>query len=65
VYLAGFVGLSLPIVGAGVSLASGVSPRVTTLAFAIAVAIGIVASATRLLPGAHGRTPQPAVAKAA
>jgi MFS family permease len=64
VYLAGFVGLSLPIVGAGVSLADGVSPRVTILAFAIAVAIGIVASATRLRPGARGRTPQPAVAKA-
>jgi MFS family permease len=64
VYLAGFVGLSLPIVGAGVALASGVSPRGTLLAFAITVAIGIVASATKLLPGAHERAPRAAVAKA-
>jgi MFS family permease len=64
VYLAGFVGLSLPIVGAGVALAVGVSPRGTLLGFAIAVAVGIVASATKLLPRAHGRTPRPAVARA-
>jgi MFS family permease len=63
-YLAGFVGLSLPIVGAGVALAVGVSPRGTLLGFAIAVAVGIVASATKLLPRAHGRTPRPAVARA-
>jgi MFS family permease len=48
-YLAAFVGLSVPIVGAGVALAEGVSPRVTLLAFAIAVAIGIAASAIKLL----------------
>jgi urease accessory protein UreF len=48
--LAAFVGLSLPIVGAGVALAEGVSPRVTLLAFATAVATGIVASAVKLLP---------------
>jgi MFS family permease len=50
-YLAAFVGLSVPIVGAGVALAEGVSPRVTLLGFAIAVAIGIVASAIKLLGG--------------
>jgi MFS family permease len=63
-YLAGFVGLSLPIVGAGIALAGGVSPRATILAFAIAVAIGIVASAIKLLPGPRGPALQPAVAKA-
>lgn len=54
VYLAGFVGLSLPIVGTGVALAEGVSPRVTILAFAIAVAIGIVISAIKLLGRPRG-----------
>lgn len=63
-FLSGFVGLSLPIVGAGVALAGGVSPRVTILGFAIAVAIGIVASAVRLLSGGQGRTLRPAAAKA-
>ena len=63
-YLAAFVGLSVPIVGAGVALAEGVSPRVTLLGFAIAVAIGIVASAIKLLPGARGPVPRAAVAKA-
>jgi MFS family permease len=63
-YLAGFFGLSVPIVGAGVALASGVSPRVTLLGFAIAVAIGIVAAAIKLLPGAHRRTLRAAAAKA-
>jgi MFS family permease len=63
-YLAGFVGLSVPIVGAGVALASGVSPRVTILGFAIAVALGIVASAIKLLGGAHGPVPRAATAEA-
>jgi MFS family permease len=63
-YLGAFVGLSVPIVGAGVALAEGASPRVTLLAFAIAVAIGIVASAIKLLPGTPGRAPRPAVAEA-
>jgi hypothetical protein len=64
VYLAGFAGLSAPIVGAGVALAEGVSPRATLLGFAIAVSIGIVASAIKLLGGARGRVARPAVAKA-
>jgi MFS family permease len=63
-YLAAFAGLSVPIVGAGVALAEGVSPRVTLLGFAIAVAIGIVASAIKLLPGPHGRVLRPTTAKA-
>ena len=63
-FLAAFVGLSVPIVGAGVALAEGVSPRVTLLAFALAVAIGIAASAIKLLGGARGPAPRAAVAKA-
>jgi MFS family permease len=63
-YLAGFVGLSAPIVGAGVALASGASPRVTILGFAIAVSIGIAASAIKLLGGGHGPVPRAAAAKA-
>jgi MFS family permease len=63
VFLAGFVGLSLPIVGAGVALAGGLSPRATILGFAIAVAIGIAASAIKLLPGPHGPLPQAVVAR--
>jgi MFS family permease len=63
-YLAAFVGLSAPIVGAGIALAEGASPRVTLLAFAIAVAIGIVASAIKLFPGARGRVARAAVAEA-
>jgi MFS family permease len=54
-YLAAFVGLSVPIIGAGVALAEGISPRVTLLGFAIAVAIGIVASAIKLLGRPRGR----------
>jgi MFS family permease len=63
-FLAGFVGMSVPIVGAGVALAEGVSPRGTLLAFAIAVAIGIVASAIKLLPGPARRTVRAATVKA-
>jgi MFS family permease len=62
VYLAGFVGLSLPIVGTGIALAEGVSPRATILAFAIAIAVGIVISAIKLLGGAHGPVARAAVA---
>lgn len=63
-YLAAFVGLSLPIIGAGVALAAGVSPRVTLLGFAIAVSIGIVASAIKLLPAKPIQALRPVVAKA-
>jgi len=48
-YLAAFLGLSLPAVGAGVALAAGVSPRLTLLSFAVAVTAGMAASATKLL----------------
>jgi MFS family permease len=63
-YLAAFVGLSVPIVGAGVALAEGVSPRVTLLGFAIAVAIGIVASAIKLLGAPPRRTLRTATVEA-
>jgi MFS family permease len=63
-YLAAFVGLSVPIVGAGVALAEGVSPRVTLLVFAIAVAIGIVASAIKLLGAPPRRTLRAATVEA-
>jgi hypothetical protein len=51
-FLAGFVGLSLPVVGAGITLSRHVTPKVTILGFAIAVSAGIAASAIRLV----GRT---------
>jgi MFS family permease len=52
VFLFAYVGISLPVVGAGIALARHVSPKVTMLGFAIAVSVGIVASAIKLL----GRT---------
>jgi hypothetical protein len=61
-YLAAFVGLSLPVVGAGVALAGGISPRVTLLGFAVAIAI--VASAIKLLGRPHAPARRAAVAKA-
>ncbi len=51
-FLATFIGISLPVVGAGITLSARVSPKVTLLGFAIAVSIGITVSAIRLL----GRT---------
>ncbi len=49
VFLAAYVGISLPVVGAGISLARHVTPKVTILGFAIAVTVGIVAAAIKLL----------------
>jgi predicted MFS family arabinose efflux permease len=49
VFLSAYVGISLPVVGAGIALARDVSPRVTLLGFAIAVTVGIAASALKLL----------------
>jgi MFS family permease len=59
VLLAAFVGLSLPVVGAGVTLACHVSPKVTILAFAIAVSVGIAASALKLAGGPNPQAPAP------
>jgi len=58
VFLSAYVGISLPVVGAGITLASHVTPKVTILGFAIAVSVGIAASAIKLL----GRTTVPASA---
>jgi predicted MFS family arabinose efflux permease len=49
VFLSAYVGLSLPVVGAGITLARHVSPRVTILGFAIAVIIGVAGSAIKLV----------------
>ena len=47
-FTAGYVGVSLPVLGAGVAL-QYLSPRVTLLAFAIAVGAGILAAAPLLV----------------
>jgi MFS family permease len=49
VFLSAYVGISLPVVGCGITLARGVSPKVTLLGFAIAVTIGIAVSAFELV----------------
>jgi predicted MFS family arabinose efflux permease len=51
-FLAAFVGISLPVVGAGITLSRHVSPKDTILGFAIAVSAGIAVSAIKLV----GRT---------
>jgi MFS family permease len=52
-YLAAFVGLSVPIVGAGVALAAGASPPATLLGFALVVAAGIGIAAVMLFSPKH------------
>jgi MFS family permease len=47
-FTAGYVGVSLPVLGAGVAL-QFLSPRVTLLIFAVAVGSGILAAAPRLV----------------
>jgi predicted MFS family arabinose efflux permease len=49
-FTAGYVGVSLPVLGAGVAL-QYLSPRVTLLIFAAAVGIGILAAAPLLVRG--------------
>jgi len=51
-FVATFVGLSLPAVGVGITLSRHVSPKDTILGFAIAVSVGITVSAIKLV----GRT---------
>jgi MFS family permease len=46
-FTAGYVGVSLPVLGAGIAL-QYLSPRVTLLAFALTVAIGILTAAPKL-----------------
>jgi catechol 2,3-dioxygenase-like lactoylglutathione lyase family enzyme len=50
--VAAFVGLPLPVMGAGITLSRHVSPKDTILGFAIGVSTGIAASAIKLV----GRT---------
>jgi hypothetical protein len=50
-FVAAFVGLSLPVVGVGITLSRGVSPKDTLLGFAIAVSAGMAVSAIRLVGG--------------
>jgi MFS family permease len=47
-FTAGYVGVSLPVLGAGIAL-QYLSPRVTLLIFAVAVGIGILAAAPLLV----------------
>ena len=54
-FVATFVGISLPVVGAGITLSRHVSPQDTLLGFAIVVSAGIAASAVELV----GRTTTP------
>jgi predicted MFS family arabinose efflux permease len=51
-FAAAFAGISLPVVGAGITLSRHVSPKDTILGFAIAVSAGIAVSAIKLV----GRT---------
>jgi hypothetical protein len=57
VFLAAYVGISLPVVGAGITLARHVTPKVTILGFAIAISVGIAASAIKLLGRTTPRAP--------
>jgi Sugar (and other) transporter len=54
-----FVGLSVPVIGAGVALDQGVSAPDTVLGFAILVGLGVAASGWALL-GRRARNSQPA-----
>jgi MFS family permease len=57
VFLSAYVGISLPVVGAGITLARHVTPKVTILGFAIVVTVGIAASAIKLLGRPTTRAP--------
>jgi MFS family permease len=48
VFVSAFVGISLPVVGAGVALSRGVTPKVTILVFAIIVTVCIALAAIEL-----------------
>jgi MFS family permease len=56
-FTAGYVGVSLPVVGAGLAL-QHLSPRVTLLIFALAVAAGMLAAAPTLIRRPAGRAPR-------
>jgi hypothetical protein len=61
-YLAGYGGLSLPVIGLGIALREA-SPRASLLGFAIVVAGGIL-TATPVLVATPGRTAAPALVSA-
>jgi hypothetical protein len=56
-----FVGLSVPVIGAGIALDQGASAPDTVLVFAIVVSLGVLVSGWVLL----GRRPQPATGQSA
>lgn len=51
VVIAVFIGLSVPVIGAGVALNEGASVHDTVLGFAILVALGVLLSGWALLHG--------------
>jgi hypothetical protein len=59
-FLAGYIGLSVPVVGIGVAVQE-VSAKVALLGFAVIVAAGIVAASRPLLGRAQALTPAPSV----
>lgn len=58
-YLSAYIGLSIPAIGVGIAL-HFLSPRVTLLAFAIAVSAGLLAASRTLLTAHTARGPFPA-----
>ena len=64
-FAATFVGLSLPVVGAGIALSRHVSPQDTILGFAIAVSAGIAVSAIKLVGHTTTRAGGPAPGRGA
>jgi hypothetical protein len=52
-----FIGLSIPVIGAGVALSQGASAANTLLVFGIAVALGVAVSGWGLLRRLPGRSP--------
>ena len=57
-FIAGYAGVSLPVVGVGLAL-QHLSPRVTLLIFAVAVAVVILAAAPILVRPAAGAAQRP------
>ena len=57
-FTAGYLGVSLPVVGLGLAL-QDLSPRLTLLIFALAAGVGILAAAPILIRPAEGAAQQP------
>jgi hypothetical protein len=60
-FLAGYVGISLPVLGLGI-LGQFIAPKVALLAFAVLLLTGIAASARTLLAGGRTRSLRPIAA---